>query len=381
MADRDYYEVLGVANDASQDDIDSAYRKKALKYHPDSNPDDEDAIARFKEAAEAYEILGDKEKRSRFDQFGHAGLNGGGVQFGSVNDIFEAFGDIFGGGLFGSLFAGRRRRPRQRRGADVGCETVLTLEEAASGVTQTVSIHRSEICQSCEGSGSSPGSQRSECRRCGGQGQVVQSAGILRVQTTCSSCQGVGSVITDPCDSCSGNGHVPGQVSVDVKIPPGVDNGNRVRIAGQGEPSLDGGSRGDCYCLIYVEEHELFKRDGDFLVLEMPITYSQSVLGSTIEVPTLEGLQPLVIPAGTPLGKVFRISGYGMPNPHNGKKGELLVQTYIEVPTRTSPRHEELLRELAEMEDVHVTPERRGFLEKIKDYFAHREMTNEDEEE
>jgi len=381
MADRDYYEVLGVANDASQDDIDSAYRKKALKYHPDSNPDDEDAIARFKEAAEAYEILGDKEKRSRFDQFGRAGLDGGGVQFGSVNDIFEAFGDIFGGGLFGSLFAGRRRRPRQRRGADVGCETVLTLEEAASGVTQTVSIHRSEICQSCEGSGSSPGSQRSECRRCGGQGQVVQSAGILRVQTTCSSCQGVGSVITDPCDSCSGNGHVPGQVSVDVKIPPGVDNGNRVRIAGQGEPSLDGGSRGDCYCLIYVEEHELFKRDGDFLILEMPITYSQSVLGSTIEVPTLEGLQPLVIPAGTPLGKVFRISGYGMPNPHNGKKGELLVQTYIEVPTRTSPRHEELLRELAEMEDVHVTPERRGFLEKIKDYFARHEMTNEDEEE
>ncbi|MFP6649893.1 MAG: DnaJ domain-containing protein, partial [Pirellulaceae bacterium] len=171
MADRDYYEVLGVAHDASQDDIDRAYRKKALKYHPDSNPDDEDAIGRFKEAAEAYEILGDKEKRSRFDQFGHAGLDGGGVQFGSVNDIFEAFGDIFGGGLFGSLFAGRRRRPRQRRGADVGCETMLTLEEAASGVTQTVSIHRSEICQSCEGSGSSPGSHRSECRRCGGQGQ------------------------------------------------------------------------------------------------------------------------------------------------------------------------------------------------------------------
>jgi len=380
MADRDYYEVLGVANDASQDDIDRAYRKKALKYHPDSNPDDEDAIGRFKESAEAYEILGDKEKRSRYDQFGHAGLDGGGVQFGSVNDIFEAFGDIFGGGLFGSLFAGRRRRPRQRRGADVGCETMLTLEEAASGVTQTVSIHRSEICQSCEGSGSSPGSQRSECRRCGGQGQVVQSAGILRVQTTCSSCQGVGSVITDPCDSCSGNGHVPGQISVDIKIPPGVDNGNRVRISGQGEPSLDGGSRGDCYCLIHVEEHELFKRDGDFLVLEMPITYSQSVLGSTIEVPTLEGLQPLVIPAGTPLGKVFRIAGYGMPNPHNGMKGELLVQTYIEVPTRTSPKHEELLRELAEMEDVHVTPERRGFLEKIKDYFGSQEMTNEDEE-
>ncbi len=187
-------------------------------------------------------------------------------------------------------------------------------------------------------------------------------------------------MITDPCDSCSGNGHVPGQVSVDIKIPPGVDNGNRVRISGQGEPSLDGGSRGDCYCLIHVEEHELFKRDGDFLVLEMPITYSQSVLGSTIEVPTLEGLQPLVIPAGTPLGKVFRISGYGMPNPHNGQKGELLVQTYIEVPTRTNPKHEELLRELAEMEDVHVTPERRGFLEKIKDYFASREMMNEDEE-
>ena len=187
-------------------------------------------------------------------------------------------------------------------------------------------------------------------------------------------------MITDPCSSCSGNGYVPGQVTVDVKIPPGVDNGNRVRIAGQGEPSLDGGSRGDCYCLIHVQEHDLFKREGDFLVLEMPITYSQSVLGSTIEVPTLEGLQPLVIPAGTPLGKVFRIAGCGMPNPHNGRKGELLVQTYIEVPFRTSTRHEELLRELAELEEVNVTPERKGFMEKIKNYFGSQDTTTEDEE-
>ena len=381
MAERDYYEVLDVARDASKDDIARAYRKKALKYHPDSNPEDENAITLFKEAAEAYEVLGDDEKRARYDQYGHSGLDPSSMQFGSVNDIFEAFGEILGGGLFGNLFGGgRQSRRRQRRGADVLCETVLTLDEAAHGVTKTVSFHRSETCEECDGSGSMPGSQRTECRRCGGHGQVVQSAGILRVQTTCPACQGAGSVITDPCGGCSGQGYVPGEVTVDVRIPPGVDDGNRVRIAEQGEPSPDGGSRGDCYCILHVEKHEIFHRDGDHLIVEMPITYTQAVLGAEIEVPTLEGLQSLQIPAGTPLGKVFRIAGAGMPNPRSGRNGELLVQTYIEVPGKTNPRQQELLRELAELEQVHVTPERQSFLEKIKNYFGGQDHEHDDQE-
>jgi molecular chaperone DnaJ len=381
MAKRDYYEILGVSRDASRDSIARAYRKKALKYHPDSNPDDETAIARFKEAAEAYEVLGDANKRSRYDQLGHVGIDGGGMQFGSVNDIFEAFGDILGGGLFGNIFGGRRTRRRQRRGADVICETSLTLDEAARGVTRTVSFHRNNVCQGCEGSGSEPGSERSECRRCGGEGQVVQSAGILRVQTTCPSCRGVGSVITDPCSDCSGDGYVPGEVSVDVKIPPGVDDGNRVRIAQQGEPSLDGGPHGDCYCVLHVEQHEFFHREGDHLVVEMPITYSQAVLGAMLDVPTLDGLHSLEIPAGTPVSTVFRIAGFGMPNPHSGQKGDLLVQTYIEVPRETNDRQEQLLRELAELEDVHVTPERKGFLEKIKEFFGSQDNINDEQED
>ncbi|MEE2685156.1 MAG: molecular chaperone DnaJ [Planctomycetota bacterium] len=381
MAKRDYYEILGIPQDATQDNIAKAYRKKALKFHPDSNPDDENAISRFKEAAEAYEVLGDANKRARYDQYGHAGLDGNGMQFGSVNDIFEAFGDILGGGLFGNIFGGRRASRRQRRGADLMCETSLTLEEAARGITKTVSFHRNSICQTCEGSGSEPGSERSECRRCGGAGQVVQSAGILRVQTTCSACQGAGSVITDPCSDCSGDGVVPGEVTLDVEIPPGVDDGNRVRIAQQGEPSLDGGRQGDCYCVLHVQQHDIFHREGDHLVVEMPIIYSQAVLGATVEVPTLDGLRPLEIPAGTPVGTVFRIAGFGMPNPRGSQKGDLLVQTYIEVPKKTSERQGDLLRELADLEDAHVTPERKGFLEKIKDYFSGQDSTDDEQED
>ena len=200
------------------------------------------------------------------------------------------------------------------------------------------------------------------------------------MQTTCPACQGVGTVITDPCAGCSGHGYVPGEVTVEVRIPPGVDDGNRVRIAEQGEPSPDGGPRGDCYCLLHVEQHEIFHRDGDHLVVEIPITYSQAVLGAHIDVPTLEGLQSLEIPAGTPLGKVFRIVGAGMPNPRSGNKGDLRVQTYIEVPGKTNSRQEELLRELAELEQVDVTPERKGFLEKVKNYFGGQESEDDDQE-
>ena len=261
---RDYYEVLGVGRDASDRDISSAYRQLAIKYHPDSNSDNPEATERFKEAAEAYEVLGDPERRARYDRYGHSGVDGNSQGFSDVQDIFDAFGDIFGGGVFGDVFGGGRRQKRQRarRGADVQCEVVLDLAEAARGVNKSVQFDRSVPCGSCHGTGSRPGSSPVACNQCRGQGQVVQAAGILRVQTTCPRCQGSGRLITDPCGSCRGKGIEGKRVSLDVAIPAGVDDGMRVRLTGEGEPSHHGGPPGDCYCLIRVREHELFEREG-----------------------------------------------------------------------------------------------------------------------
>jgi molecular chaperone DnaJ len=365
---RDYYEVLGVARDASDAQIASAYRKLAVKYHPDANPGDAEVVAKFKEAAEAYEILSDGEKRARYDRFGHQGVEQFGQQFQDVNDIFEAFGDIFS-----EMFGGgsvRRGGRRVRRGADVRIDVSLVLEEAARGVTKTVEFNRSKACETCKGSGSKPGSQRAVCRKCNGHGQVVQSAGILRVQTTCPACQGAGSIITDPCDGCRGRGFVQERAKLDVTIPAGVDDGMRVRLAGYGEPSPDGGPPGDAYCFVAVKRHKIFQREGTHLILQMPITYSQAALGATIEVPTLAGPHNLVLPPGSQSGEVFRIRGRGMPDVRGGQPGDLHVQTYIEVPKRLTPSQERLLRELAEVEQTEVSPHRKSFLERIRDYFA-----------
>ncbi|MBP86996.1 MAG: molecular chaperone DnaJ [Planctomycetaceae bacterium] len=372
MADkRDYYEVLGVSRSASDKEIANAYRKLALKNHPDANPDNEEATERFKEAAEAYEVLNDPEKRSRYDQYGHAAVDGGGAQFHDVEDIFEAFGDMFSGGLFGDLFGGGRRRGRrQRRGADIRCDVTLDLEEAARGVTKTVGFARSKRCASCDASGVRPGSSKEQCSRCGGRGQVVQSAGILRVQTACPACQGAGAIITDPCSDCRGRGFVPSRVKLDVKIPAGIDDGMRYPLQGQGEPSPDGGPSGDCYLFIAVRPHRLFEREGRHLILRLPISYTQAALGAIIEVPTLNGRYDLTVPTGTQPGEVFRIRGEGVPDPRGGVHGDLLVQTFIEIPKKLSNEQEKLLRELAELEDAHVTPHRKSFIEKLRDYFA-----------
>jgi molecular chaperone DnaJ len=370
-AKRDYYEVLGVSRNASEKEIAAAYRKLAIKYHPDTNPNDEAATEKFKEAAEAYEVLGDAEKRHIYDQYGHAGVEAGGGarQFHDVGDIFEAFGDLFGlGDLFGGM--GGRRRPRQRRGADVRCDVTLDLEEAAKGVSKTVEFTRSKRCGTCSGTGARPGSSPQACRRCGGRGQVVQSAGILRVQTTCPACQGSGMVISDPCPECRGAGYAKDRVKLQVAIPPGVDDGMRVRLPGEGEPSPDGGPAGDCYCFISLRPHRLFQRDGSNLILRMPITYTQAALGATIDVPTLTGKATLELPRGTQSGKVFRLAGRGMPDPRGGALGDLLVQTIIEVPERLTEQQEELLRELAELENSNVSPHRRSFLEKLTSYFT-----------
>lgn len=372
---RDLYEVLGVARGASAKEISSAYRKLAIKYHPDSHPGDEDAVEKFKEAAEAYEVLNDPEKRARYDQYGHAGIDGaGGGQFHDVQDIFDAFGDLFGGGgggIFGDIFGGGRGRQRRaRRGADIRVDVVLELEEASLGAKKQIEFPRSKSCGTCSGTGNRAGAQREACRRCGGRGQIVQSAGILRVQTSCPACGGNGSVVTDPCEDCRGYGYTAGKVRLDVNIPRGIEDGMRVRLTGEGEPSPDGGPAGDCYCFVSVRKHRLFQRDGSHLILQLPITYSQAALGATIEVPTLSERAELTIPSGTQSGDVLRISGKGMPDPRNGRLGDLLVQTFIEVPKRLTTRQEELLRELAETENTHVTPHRKSFLEKIRDLFS-----------
>ena len=369
MAKRDYYEILGVPRDASERDIAKAYRKLAVQFHPDSNPGDQQANTQFKQAAEAYEVLSDSNKRSRYDRFGHAGVDGAGSHFGSAEDIFAAFGEIFGGGMFGDFF-GRGGGNRQRRGADIRVDVQLTLEEAARGVNKTLQFERNVACENCNGSGSRPGSQAEHCQQCGGRGQVMQAAGILRVQTTCPVCRGAGKIIVDPCTDCRGQGYVSKQIEMDVTIPAGVDDGMRVRLSGQGEPSPDGGSDGDCYCFIAIRRHRLFHRDAQNLILQMPITYTQAALGSEIEVPTLEGPDQLAIPRGTQSGEVFKLVGRGMPNPQGGRNGDLLVQTFIETPKQMSEDQEQLLRQLAELEHIEVLPQRKNFLKRIKEYFA-----------
>lgn len=371
---RDYYEVLGVSRDASDQEISRAYRKLAIQYHPDSHPGDVEAVTLFKEAAEAYEVLSDRGKRTRYDRYGHAGVSGpaGGAGFTDVEDIFDAFGDIFGGGIFGDIFGGGRgrRRGRAHPGADVKCEVTLTLSEAAKGVTRNVEFDRSEACGRCRGSGSRPGSTGETCRRCGGRGQVVQSAGILRVQTTCPSCRGSGQVIVDPCEDCRGQGVVAKRVKLEVPIPAGVDDGTRVRLSGEGEPSRDGGPPGDCYCFIRVQPHPLFRRDGVHLFVEVPISYTQAALGAELEIPTLDGTDQLMIPAGCQSGEIFRLKGRGMPDLRGSGVGDLLVQVHVEVPRRLAPKEESLLRDLAELENRHVSPRRKSFLEKLKDYLT-----------
>lgn len=366
---RCYYEVLNVSRDADEGTISTSYRKLAIKYHPDKNPGDDEAIAKFKEAAEAFEVLNDAEKRSRYDRFGHAGVNGqaGGRQgFSDVEDIFSAFGDMFGD-MFGGGGGGRRRA---RAGRDVRCDVTLTLHEAAEGTTKTVEFQRHESCNDCDGSGAAPGSSKETCGYCGGHGRVVQAAGIIRMQTTCPACHGAGATISKPCRPCRGTGQKLKTVETEVRIPAGVDEGTRVRITGEGEPSPEGGPPGDCYCFISVLSHPLFEREGQHLVCRVPITYTQAALGCKLEVPTLTGRDHVTLPPGTQSGDVFKLDGRGMPDPRRHGLGDLLVQVTIEVPKKLSAEEDRLLRELAELEHTHVAPQRKSFFRQLKDYFV-----------
>ncbi len=371
---RDYYEVLEIDRSASPDVIATSYRKLAIQYHPDKNPGNEDAIARFKEAADAFDVLSDPEKRARYDRFGHAGVNGpgGGHHFSDVEDIFSAFGD-----LFGDLLGGRGNRRRSRKGRDVRCDVSLTLQEAASGTKKAVQFQRHEPCTTCHGSGAAPGSNRETCSYCGGHGQVVQQAGIVRVQTVCPACHGEGHSVSTPCPACRGSGQILKRVKADVEIPAGVDDGMQVRISGQGEPSATGGPPGDCYCFVSILPHPLFEREGQHLICRMPITYPQAVLGCTLEVPTLNGRSELVVPHGTQTGNVFRLKQQGMPDPRVTGLGDMLVQVNIEVPKKVTEEEEHLLRKLSELEHTNVAPARMNFIEKVKEYFTHHDEADE----
>jgi molecular chaperone DnaJ len=266
------------------------------------------------------------------------------------------------------LFGGGRRRAS--KGADVRCDVTLDLMQAARGATVSVEFKRHEKCADCDGTGAKPGTTRSKCSYCGGRGQILQSTGIFRVQTTCPSCRGAGTIVKDPCTKCRASGFVLTKVNRDVQIPAGIDDQMRVRLPGEGEPSATGGPRGDCYCFITVREHSLFQRDGSHLVVEVPIAYSQAALGATIEVPTLDGPHELTVPAGTQSGQMFRLRGKGMPSPRGRGIGDLVVQVHIEVPKSLSERQEELLRQLAQQENVEVSPHRKGFLEKVREFFG-----------
>lgn len=368
---RCFYEVLEVSKSADKRQIAKAYRRLAIKFHPDSNPNDEQATERFHEATEAYEVLSDDTKRGRYDQYGHAGVQAGGQSYQSSEDIFEAFGEIFGGGMFGDLFGGGRRSSgkRHRRGNDVRADVTLTLEEAATGAEKTIKFSRNDRCETCRGSGAKPGTSADQCKVCAGRGQVLQQAGILRVQTTCPQCRGTGAVISDPCGDCRGRGVQNKAVELQVSIPAGVDDGMRVRLSGEGEASPDGGPEGDCYCFIAIKKHELFHRDGRNLILQLPIAYTQAVLGADVKVPTLSGSEVLHIKRGTQSGEIFNLRGKGMPDPQGGGRGDLLVQTFIETPKKVSAKQEKVLRELAELERADVSPQRKSFLDKIKSYF------------
>ncbi len=366
---RDYYEILAVKREATVEEIKKSYRQMALKYHPDKNPGDDVAEAKFKECAEAYEVLSDPDKRQRYDRYGHAGVDGAATHnFRNAEDIMSAFSDIFGGGLFGDMFNQRRRGPRP--GQDLLMKLEIDLLEAARGTTKTVEITRQETCIDCKGTGAKAGTVATTCEYCRGSGQVVQSRGFFQVATTCPACGGEGSRITDPCSSCRGAGKVPQKVSIPVNVPPGVDTGMWLQLRNQGEPGDVGAPRGNLRIQIQVRKHPFFERAGNDLLCRVPIGFPQAALGAEVDVPTLDGPDRLTVPRGTQSGEVLKLKGRGMPDVNGRGRGDELVEVVVETPSRLTARQEELLRELAELDHEEVSPKRKGFLEKLKDFFT-----------
>ena len=373
---RDYYEVLGLKKDAGADDVKKAYRQMALKNHPDRNPGDSAAEGRFKEAAEAYEILSDQGKRARYDRYGHAGVEGAAHQdFRNADDIMSAFGDIFGGGIFGDLFQQRKRGPRA--GQDLLMKLEIELLEAARGTTKVVDVNRQEPCDDCGGSGAKKGTVATTCNYCGGQGQVVQSRGFFQVATTCPACGGDGVRINDPCAKCKGQARVPNTAHIKIDVPPGVETGMWLQLRNQGEAGDPGAPRGNLRVQIQVKKHPFFERVRNDLVCQVPISFPQAALGGEIQVPTLDGPDRLMVPKGTQSGDVLKFKGRGMPDINGRGRGDELVEVHVETPRNLTTRQEELLRELAEIEHRDVSPKRKSFFDKLKDYFTEDEVVAE----
>ena len=365
---RDYYETLGVSRDSDGEEIKKAYRKLALKYHPDRNPGDKEAEEKFKEAAEAYEVLRNGEKKRIYDLYGHAGLEGTGFTgFGGFEDIFSAFGDIFED-FFG--FGGRRsRRTGIRRGSDLRYDLELNLEEAYRGKEEELVFDRWELCEVCGGSGMEPGSEPEMCSNCQGRGEIVRSQGFFQIRTTCSTCGGTGQVIVDPCKQCQGNGKLRVERKVLVKIPPGVDTGTQLRIKGEGEPGEVGGVRGDLFVVIYVKEHPFFVRDGDDLRCQITLSFIQAALGTEVSIPVLDSDEEkdIAIPEGVQPEEIIRLKGMGMPSLRRGKGyGDLFVKIIVKIPTRLSQKQRELLMEFVELENQKIGTKTRDFWDKIR---------------
>jgi molecular chaperone DnaJ len=376
---RDYYEVLGVTREAPADEIKKAYRQMALKFHPDRNPGDEGATKRFKEAAEAYEILSDTEKRQRYDRYGHAGLNGTTMHdFRSTDDIMSAFSEIFGGGLFGDIFGERRRGPRP--GPDLLMKLEIELVEAARGTSRSIEVGRQEFCTECRGTGARKGTSPTSCNYCGGRGQVVQARGFFQVATTCPACGGDGVRIADPCTHCRGAGRIPSNAHIQVDVPPGVESGMWLQLRNQGELGDVGGQRGNLRIQIVVKKHPFFERRRNDLICQVPISFAQAALGAVVEVPTLDGPEDIEVPRGTQSGETLRLRGRGMPDIGGRTRGDEIVEVNVETPRHLTTRQEELLREFAEIEHEQVSPRRRSFFDTLRDYFT-EEVEPEGEDE
>ncbi len=394
MEKRDYYEVLGVSKTATADEIKSAYRKLAMKYHPDRNPGNKEAEEKFKEAAEAYDVLHDAEKRQRYDQFGHAAFNGGAGGFGggaggmNMEDIFSMFGDIFGGhssgsfggfGGFEDLFGGgSRRRSRAanpsgpQRGEDMSFRLDIDFDEAIFGSEREISLTLPTACPDCAGSGAAPGSQRVTCRTCGGHGQVIGGSGFFQVRQTCPTCGGAGTVIEKPCRKCRGTGHVSKDQKIALKIPAGIDNGSRLRLSGKGGGGLRGGPNGDLYVTVAIRESDIFAREGLDLGVDVPVSPVMAALGGSVEVPTPDGPATLKIPAGTPNGKLFRLRGKGVPALRGGGAGDLTVRVVFEVPARLDRAQREALENFQRLATSANFPEAQKLAERARVFFAHK---------
>ena len=373
MAKRCYYDVLGLPKSAADDEIKKAYRKLAMQYHPDRNVGDKQAEDKFKEATEAYEVLISAEKRQRYDRYGHAGVENMDAGSGfAQTDLNEIFNDLLGG-FFGAGPASSRRRSGPQPGRDIQVVLDITLAEVATGVKKSVTIHRDEPCPTCQGTGARPGTQPTICRRCGGQGVVIQRQGFFQIQQTCRSCDGAGVVITDPCSNCRGTGKVTGKRTLDVEIPPGVDTGDRIRFPGHGDAGAAGAARGDLEFVIRVKEHRFFQRDGQNLICQWPITFSQAALGATLELTTLTGETiRYELPRGTQTHEVLRIAGQGLPGRRGGRRGDLLVQVLVDTPQHLSPEQETLFRQLAELEKQQQDrpPDRKSFFSRLRDWLT-----------